>query len=139
MHKTALNQSLQAKYKRCLDVFQTINTFKNVTYQKMFFFCFLNFTKNAINKLNCINRSATYKSTNVSVFKCSYLINLLIKLKKMCFPDLRLLGSTPRVHVRWFLWIHDDVYRNGSWKSIHHLCNLLVRNTMFVPSEEKWM
>lgn len=39
--------------------------------------------------------------------------------------------------MKWLLWIHDDVYRYGKWKMSHHLCNLLLWNTVLVPPRRK--
>lgn len=44
-----------------------------------------------------------------------------------------LLWSAPLVHVERLLGAHDDVYRYGKGKPVHHLCDLLLWNAMFVP------
>lgn len=44
-----------------------------------------------------------------------------------------LICSTSLAHMWRLLWIHDDIDRNGKWKPIQHLCDLLLWNTVLVP------
>lgn len=41
------------------------------------------------------------------------------------------------VHVEWLLRTHDDVYGYGKCETVHHLCDLLMWNTMFIPPRRK--
>lgn len=48
-----------------------------------------------------------------------------------------LICSMSLAHMRRLLWIHDDVNRNGKWKPVQHLCDLLLWNTVLVPPKGK--
>ncbi len=47
------------------------------------------------------------------------------------------LWSMSLVHVWWLLGIHDDIDGHMKRKTIHHLCDLLLRNAVLVPPEGK--
>lgn len=82
-----------------------------------------------------------YNITKALFFKAKYFAGFIIVnnlMKVLISPHhVWLICSTLLAHVRRFLWIHDDVDRNGEWKPIQHLCDLLLWNTVLVPPKGK--
>lgn len=64
-------------------------------------------------------------------FKANYLAGT-------CSEQMKLMESLSvhhrsLVHVERLLRTHDNIYGYGKRETVHHLCNLLMWNTVFVP------
>lgn len=88
-----------------------------------------------IQKTIYFNSSRNSSWSHMLFFKANYLAvkSLTILIEISVFPHLWLFTSTSLVHMRRLLWIHDNVDGNGKWKAIHHVCDLLLGNAVFIP------